>query len=140
MGTPIPPRVRPPLSAVGIPCGDCWGPFRTFGDIPTPSQVQVTVSGINIGPNWVPSDGPPINGVLILPQVTGRSCSFWDDVEGWRVGALLFVQGGNGFIANALGHIMFSSAVPVSCGTYFENAQNDRFTGGSMLFEFGDTF
>ncbi|GAI03414.1 unnamed protein product, partial [marine sediment metagenome] len=40
MGEPVGPEYT-----VGIPCPQCWGPGKPFGDVPTPKFVSITFTG-----------------------------------------------------------------------------------------------
>lgn len=63
-----------------VPAGDpCpqWNPGRPFAEFgETPSQIQVTIWGVEHGPLWVPGDGELPDGVYVIPQVPTNSCAF----------------------------------------------------------------
>jgi hypothetical protein len=77
MGTPI----DKPYS--GSFCSICWGVGKTFGDVPTPSTVFVTFSGIQLIDGSWPFDEAFVNRRFALGQVVGTPCRWlwvWDDL------------------------------------------------------------
>lgn len=76
MGTRYPPPEIPPDVPAGTDCGNCWGVGKPFGDGDTPSTITATFSGINEADDWVPANGPGIDGEFILTQVGGQPCLF----------------------------------------------------------------
>jgi len=76
----------------GNACTICWGPGKTFGDVPTPKFLCLNVSGIEKCPG-APVDPP--NGYWVLEQRADFSC-MWERTLGpyyiawWFEAALTF--------------------------------------------------
>ena len=79
MGTPI------DRSPAGVPCVNCWGSSKTFGDVFTPKYVTVAVTGIEKGTRWIPADGNPPNGVYDLAQDLSLPCKFANYDNGYVI-------------------------------------------------------
>ncbi|GAI03417.1 unnamed protein product [marine sediment metagenome] len=80
MGEPVGPEYT-----VGIPCPQCWGPGKPFGDVPTPKFVSITFTGL-VG-IWAPA-----NHKWIGQQDPLMPC-LWDFEDATFVGTYYFVPG-----------------------------------------------
>jgi len=76
LGTRIP---LPPIIPPGNLCSACWGDGKDFGNIPTPSQLNIYFSGVEKGAGWIPGDPEPIDGNFLLDQHSSWPCVFEHD-------------------------------------------------------------
>lgn len=131
MGTLIPPPTIPDPVPPGDPCDFCWGPGKPFGLV-TPEELIITVTGIEKGPNWMPIDGDPPNGVFILSQpFPAVPCFFISPFVDPRIG-IFFDVASTGVDGEVSSGEMFFEALPaVPCLTVIENELDDHFTGGT---------
>lgn len=131
MGTPIPPPAPTPPVAPGFDCIFCWGPGKTFGDVETPSSIDIEFDGIAPGPNWGPADGDPPEGKFTLPQFAeGLPCLYEDaDTLDISVG---FLEASTSVQASKVGgNAFFSTVDSDACVTVLANDLDDHFTGGT---------
>jgi len=66
----------------GISCPNCWGPGKTFGDVPGPKRIRLTASGF-VGACAV------CNGTFILEQTVLLPCIYYLD-DGSTVAEVIF--------------------------------------------------
>jgi len=100
MGTPLPPN--PP----GVPCLFCFGVGKTFGVAPTPKYVTITLTGLNPGEFFDPTDGATLLTPRLLIQ-TIDPCAYniddgvfaWDLIWTNTVTALIVQDIATGFRA-----------------------------------------
>jgi hypothetical protein len=119
-------------------CSNCWGSGKTFGDVPTPSQVEVTVYGIEKGSSWLPGDPEPPNGSYTFDQDVLYPCRFnWSDGT-WLMHWWAYKTGGSVFTIELIGiEFAFDCTRDQNCRTYFVNEIDDvpasKFCFGAAL-------
>ncbi len=143
VGTRIPPPedFPPPIGPVapGGDCTVCWGIGKEFGDIDTPSAIQVVFSGINKGPNWLPAYGEPLNGLFLIPQVVPVPCAYQKTAAQPTI-TLVFGVAGTGLrMDDSLTGAKYFFAAAGVCVLEFVNEENDHFVGGSAELTLPDT-
>lgn len=140
MGTKIPRIIVPGEVPAGVACSNCWGIGKTFGNVDTPSEIIMTVSGVNKGPDWVPFQGEPPNTVMTLEQVAGTPCRY-DGSDGTNFGTVIFDAGETVVIALSFrqqgGFINENADL---CALSITGNTSDYFTGGSVVLQLPDTF
>lgn len=133
MGTPILPPPPPPIVPPGDDCAICWGPGKPFGELPTPNEIIVTVTGVEKGPGWIPIDGDPPEGIFVLPQVGGGlPCRFSKPV----VPSLFVFLLPDAVLVFGLvitAEFWFNGITSGACITVIENQLNDHFANGTAV-------
>jgi len=139
MGTRIPPPIVVPTTDAGPSCSLCWGSGKPFGDIDTPDEIVVTISGVNKGPGWITPDGEPIDGEFTLPQSGINNCLF-RLVDGDDIITIFWEGVGSSctVIRSGIG-LIFSGGAPEQCLTEFFNADLLNFVGGSAFVHFAES-
>ena len=103
-------------------CANCWGSGKTFGDVPTPSQVSVTLYGIEKGSNWMPVDPEPPNGTYTFDQDILYPCRFNCSDGIWLMHWWAYKIGGSVFTIELIGiEFAFECTRDQNCRTYFVN-------------------
>jgi hypothetical protein len=138
MGTPIPPLPDPDKVPAGDQCSICWGVGKTFGNVDTPSKVIASVSGIEHGPSWIPSDGEPLEGKFELVQHDTKSCWFWYYQEPYGIGWYNEVLNSEVYIFNVNGPSHFDS-FETTCSLVYNNQHVTRFKNGSVVITLPET-
>lgn len=122
-------------------CANCWGPGKTFGDVPTPGTVLATVYGIEKGTNWIGGDPEPPNGEYTLTQNLANPCRFdWSDGT-WLIHWWAYTVGGSLFTIELIGiEFAFECTRAQNCRTYFTNELDDippskYYAGAALAFE-----
>ena len=111
----------------------CWGFGKPFGDGDTPDQIILSVSGVNKGPGWLPSDPDPINGVFTLLQIFG-SPGLFRFIGGDVVAFVLWTVSQSVCVVSDLAFVnTFSGGEAIPCLVDFENALTDKFVGGTAV-------
>lgn len=112
MGTLIPALDN---AIAGVPCTECWGSGKPFGDGPTPRTIQVTFAGIVTGPSWTLPDGNPVSGTFTLTQ-SGLGPCLWVFLDAtWDIEAFWF-DGETVVLARRVGgRLSFSSGIDTPC-------------------------
>lgn len=124
-----------PVSVAPVPAGDdetvCWGVGKAFGNLPTPSQLILRVSGVIKSDLWQASDGDPQNGEYLLQQDPGFSGQFEVD-EGGLSAAVIFFAGFTFIVALSTTRIAFFDYFDVQeCASFVNNGIENPFKGGS---------
>ena len=103
-------------------CSNCWGPGKTFGDIPTPSETQLSLYGIEKGNDWNPGDPEPPNGTYTLSQDPLNPCRFnWSDGT-WLIHWWAYQVGGSHLSVELIAiEYAFEDTRAQNCRTYFTN-------------------
>lgn len=139
MGTPIPPPGPVDPVAPGFDCVSCWGFEKPFGNVETPSSIDVEFDGIAKGPNWIPADGDAPEGSFTLPQFDeGFPCLF-EDENAFNI-SIGFLEGSTSVQASKSGgNSFFSTVTNQPCMTVIANDLDDHFTGGTATITIPET-
>jgi len=133
MGTPIPdPPIVPPV-VPGVDCSVCWGVGKEFGVGDTPESINVTFSGINKTPVWIPASGEPLEGTFTLDQVVGLPCRFNTTVGGFFMQVTFESVYTVVFAYDALITPHFFAGDGGLCSLAIYSNLNAQFTGGSAV-------
>lgn len=133
MGTPIDPPVIPDDVAAGSLCPNCWGSGKTFGPIDTPSEIQITFSGVNLGEDWQSGDYDPIDGTFTLEQNSTFSCEFNYQDADFTVAVVFFSSFTQVFARDSDLHDHFNGMSFTACELEVLNDEDSYYTGGSIV-------
>lgn len=126
---PLPVDVAPVPAGISVPL--CWGVGKDFGDLPTPSQLILRISGVIKSDLWQASDGEPQNGEYVLQQNTINPFLFRDDTIGKEADAVFFPFATviNARSTTFVNYFLFGS-LPI-CQLFVDNGIENPFKGGS---------
>ena len=133
MGTIIPPPIIPPFVPAGSLCSVCWGIGKTFGVDDTPSIIQVSFSGVNLGEGWRSGDGAPIDGIFEVEQ-SFAPCLYQSEISGiwidinWTTTSSTVVA-----TRKFSGLELFHCTNDNICDLEFKSTLADHWLGGSAL-------
>jgi len=137
MGTETEPLPKPDPVPPGSQCSICWGVGAPFEGTDTPSEIEVSFSGIQKGPQWESWMPEPFNQKFTLLQDNSLSCFFETYVPYWQIYVKFTSTSTEIFIIRVNPYIvMFRGYSLNRCGLFVLNDKDDAYTYGTALISF----
>jgi len=134
MGTPI-PRL-PPTEPVppGNPCNNCWGEGGYFEIPETPSEIEISFSGIQKGEQWESWMVEPFNNVYTLEQSGWSNCTFVTYNQNWEISVEFRADETAVFIVRVNPYVVMFRSYSISrCILFLLNEEDRAFKSGTAL-------